>query len=326
MRRRDFIALTGAAAIWASPARAQAVTTRKIGFLNSAAPETFAPFVNAFLSGLQEMGFTDGTNLRIEYRFANGDPASLPILAQELVSQDIEVLVATGGEQAAIAAKSATKTIPIVFSIGGDPIASGLAQSISHPGMNATGFSLLNFLLETKRLELIREVVPDAAVYAAMLNPSSPVFEGRYRELVDVAEKSRLNLKIVLADTEAAIDSAFEEIDAAGTGALLVGSNPFFNSRREHIVDAVARLGIPAIYEWREFALAGGLMSYGTSLSAAYRQVGVYAARILKGDRPGNLPVLQPTVFELVINLKTAGSLGISIPVGLLARADEVIE
>lgn len=307
---------------WPFAARAQHPPT--LGFLHSASPERFAPFVAAFHEGLRELGFIDGQNLTIEYRWAEGQSDRLPALAAELVAREVAMIVAAGGTASARAAKAATATLPIVFSIGSDPVASGLVASLSRPGANVTGVSLMNYLLETKRFELIRKLVPNGSSFAVLLNPTSPVVESRTRELQEAARATGQQLSIIHAGSDADLDAAFAAL--ASAEALVVGSSPFFASRRDRIVALAARHRVPAIYEWREFAAAGGLMSYGASLADAYRLVGVYAGRILARVKPADLPVVQPTRFELVINLETAEALGIDIPPSILLRADEVIE
>ena len=326
MRRRDFIALLGGAAAWPKSARAQQPALPVVGFLNSGSPDTFASYVASLRVGLREMGFVEGRNVAIEYRWARGDYERLPALAADLVAQRVAVIVATGGDPSARAAKAATSTIPIVFGAGGDVVQSGLVASLNRPGGNATGISLLAAELEAKRLELLGELVPHAGRVAVLVNPNLG-YAGRQAHAVQQAAQERNQQAFVLsATTEDEFERAFETLMREKGDALIVASDPFFNSRRDRIVALAQHHRVPAIYEWREFVVVGGLISYGTSLTAAYRQFGIYTGRILAGARPADLPVLQPTQFETVVNAATARALGLVLPQTIIARADEVIE
>ncbi len=326
MRRREFIGLLGGAAALPLAARAQQKAMPVIGYLGSGSPGPSAPFVVAFHRGLGESGYVEGRNVAIEYRYAEGRNDRLPALAADLVGRKVDVIVATGGS-APRAAKAASQTIPIVFTIGGDPVAAGLVSNFARPGGNVTGVSCLGGQLTSKRLELASELVPQARAIALLVNPNSPQqTEHVVRDMREAARAKGVQLLVLNAGSESEIDSAFASLVQGHAGALVVTAEPFINSRREQIVAQAARHAVPAIYGIREYVAAGGLISYGASLSAAYRQTGIYAARILKGEKPADLPVQQATTFELLINLKTAKALGVTIPPTLLARADEVIE
>ena len=297
-----------------------------IGFLNSLPPGPMAHLVVAFRRGLSETGYTEGGNVAIEYRWADGQYDRLPALAADLIRRRVAVIVAGGGEPSGLAAKAATSTIPIVFAIGSDPVKVGLVASLNRPGANVTGMTLLTGSMEAKRLGLLRELVPKATTFAILVNPNLPTSEVQVRDAQEAVRSFGQPVHVLNASNDRDLDVAFASLAQLRADALLVSSDPFLNSRRDQIVLQVARQAVPAVYEWREFAAAGGLMSYGTSLADTYRQVGVYTGQILKGAKPADMPVLQPTKFEFVINLKTAKALGLAIPSGVLAIADEVIE
>jgi putative tryptophan/tyrosine transport system substrate-binding protein len=326
LRRRRFITLLGGTAVtWAVAARAQQPTIPMVGFLHVASSGTFPHLLAGFRQGLKDAGVIEGQNATIEYRWAEGHYDRLPSLAAELVRQRVSVLVAVGGEDSALAAKSATTTIPIVFLVARDPALTGLVASLSRPGGNATGVNLYAAELAAKRLGLLHDLVPTASVIGLLLNPRYLTAEAEVSEVEAAARRIGTEILLIKASSESEIDAAFAAMRTR-IGALLVGTDPFFNSQRRRIVALAAREAVPVMFDQREFAAAGGLVSYGTSLADAYRQVGVYAARILRGEKPSELPVLQPTKFELVINLKTAKTLGLKISDNLLTLANEVIE
>ena len=326
LKRREFITLLGSAAVaWPIAARAQPSVTPMIGFLSSRSPGESANHVAAWRSGLSETGFAEGKNVVIEFRWAEGQIDRLPALAAELARRPVAVIAATGGPVTGVAAKAATSTIPIVV-IANDPVRLGLVASLNRPAGNVTGVNVFLQEMEGKRLGLLRELAPAAALMAVMLNPDGPDFDVQLKDAQEAARAMGQHIHVQRASGEQDIHAAFATFAGLKAGALLVTASPFFQSRREQIVTLAAHYRIPAIYETREYAEVGGLMTYGTSLPEAYRQVGIYTGRILKGDKPADLPVVQSTKFEFVINLKTAKALGIEVPPSLSARADEVIE
>jgi putative tryptophan/tyrosine transport system substrate-binding protein len=327
MRRRDFITLlSGAAATWPRAARAQPSAMPVIGILGSEAPESDTFRVAAFRQGLNEAGYIEGRNVAFEYRWAQGQYSRLAALASDLVGLRVSVIAAVGLTPAALAAKAATTTIPIVFATGGDPVKLGLVASLNRPGGNLTGTSFLVSMMAPKRLELLLEAVPDAKVIGFLVNPTNPNADFETDEIQAAAAAIGRKLLVVKASIDSELETGFAELIDQRIAALCVSADQFFLSRRDRVVGLAARRGLPAIYNTREYVTAGGLMSYGTLLVDAHRLMGIYAGRILKGDNPANLPVQQSTKLELVINLKTAKTLGLEIPSTLLARADEVIE
>ncbi len=327
MKRREFITLLGgAAAAWPIVARTQQPGMPVIGFLDSKSPDDSAHMVAAFRRGLNESTFIEGQNVTIEFRWAQNQYDQLPVLAADLVRRRVDVIAATGGP-AALAAKAASATVPIVFRLAADPIAAGLVASLSRPGGNITGVTSLNLEVGPKRLEFLHELVPTATIMAALVNPTNPTnAEILSRDLQATARLLGLQLHLLHASSDADIDAVFATLTELRAGGLVIGTDAFFTSRDEKLAALTLRYRIPTIYQWREFVAAGGLMSYGGSFADSYRLAGVYTGRILKGEKPADLPVQQATKLELFINIKTAKALGLDVPPTLLALADEVIE
>ena len=328
LRRREFISLLGGASVaWPLGARGQQAAMPAIGFLSAEWPDVFADRLRAFHEGLSETGYVEGRNLAIEYHWAEGRNDQLPALAAELVRRQLSVIVAAGSTPAALAAQKATITIPIVFQIAVDPVQLGLVTSLSRPGGNLTGVVTLNVEVAAKRLELLHELVPTATIVALLVNPTSTTLaETTTRELETAARTLGLEFYVLHASSEREIDAAFATLVQLRDGALVIGADALFNSRSEQLAALTIRHRVPAIYQYREFVSAGGLMSYGTPVLDTYRPLGVYAGRILKGEKPADLPVQQATKIELMINMKTAKALGLTVPLPLLGRANEVIE
>jgi putative ABC transport system substrate-binding protein len=324
MRRREFITLISSAAAWPLVSRAQQPALPVIGFLNSRAPGENPAILAAFRRGLEEIGYVEGQNVAVEYRWADGQYDRLPALAADLVGRRVAVIVANG--PAVQTAKSATSALPIVFVAGFDPLAFGLVASLSRPGGNLTGVSVLDVEIGAKRLELLHELVPTANIIALLVNPTTPAAETVTKDAQAAARGLGLQLHVLHASSDLDFDSVFAMVAQLRVGALVIGADPFFTSRSQQLAKLTVDHAVPAIYEFREFAAAGGLISYGTSIVDAYHLAGVYTGRILKGETPSELPVQQATKVELYINLKTAKTLGITFPLSLLGRADEVIE
>jgi putative ABC transport system substrate-binding protein len=327
VKRREFISLLVGVAAFAPPAaRAQRPATPTVGFLSARSPEESTHLVAAFRRGLAESGYVEGQNVSIEYRWANGEYDRLPTLAAELVQLPVAVLAAVGGEPTARVAKAASNTVPIVTLFGADPVESGLVASLNRPGGNVTGISNLSAAMDPKRVGLLREIVPQAVTLGALLNPHNPTFASQLTNIQRAAQAVGLQFAALRASTDSELEAAFESIAQRRVPALLAAADGFFSSRRQQLVALAARHSVPTMYAFREFAVAGGLMSYGIDLPDSHRLVGVYAGRVLKGAKPAELPVMQATKFEFVINLKTARTLGLDVPLGLSAGADEVIE
>ena len=325
MNRRAFLFSLAGAMSAAPGLRAEQKAMPVIGYLASAWPSANAPYVAAFGRGLSQTGWVEGQNVTIEYRWAEGQYDRLPGLAVDLVGRKVDIIATSGGDFSALAAKNATSSIPIVFLAGGDPVEEGLVASLPNPGGNLTGMTLFAVELWGKRVELIAELASEARVLAQLVNPQRPTVERSIRAVQEATRAKRLQLRVLKASTESEIDTAFTSLVEQQAGALLV-ADPSFLGRREQIVALAARYAVPTIYDWREYVVAGGLISYGTSLTAAHHEVGIYAGKILAGAKPADLPVQQPTTFELVVNLNTAKALGLTVPPSILARADEVIE
>ena len=326
VRRREFVAAIGAAAVWPLAARAQQPATPVIGFLRTTSAAAATQFVTAFRLGLKEEAFIEGQNVAIEYRWAENQSDRLPALVADLIGRNVAVIVATGGGSSVLAAKAATTTIPIVFTTGGDPVKAGLVASLNRPGENVTGVAFFGSALGAKRLELLRQLVPKATVIGMLANPGIPEAVAERKDVLAAAQSVGQQLVVIDVDSDRDIETAFAAFVQHGAGALFVGSGPFMSSRRDRLVALAARYALPASYAIREFVAAGGLMSYGASITDAYRQAGVYTGRILKGEKPADLPVMQSSKFELVINLKTAKVLGLTVPLIMQMTADEMIE
>jgi len=326
MHRRRFIALLGVAITAVRTLRAQQKAMPVIGWLSSVSPGPSEHLVAAFRQGLSETGYVEGQNVAIEYRWAEGRDDRLPEFAVDLVDRKVDLIVASGSPIAVLAAKSATSTIPIVFPAVSDPVAAGLVASLARPGGNVTGFSPFQYEMMPKRLELLTELVPQARVIALLVTPNEPRTEGLVRDMREAARVKGIELQILKAGDESEIDTAFAALVQLQASALILGPDSFLNSRRDQIVALASRHAVPAISAWRELTAAGGLISYGPNIAALCREAGIYAGRILKGEKPADLPVQRPTRFQLVVNLKTAKALGITVPPGMLDLADEVIE
>jgi putative ABC transport system substrate-binding protein len=325
MRRREFIALAGGAATWPLAARAQRSSMPLVGFVNSGSAQAQALVAAAYLQALEETGFVEGKNVLIERRWAEGQYNRLPEMIDDLIKRNAVVIMA-GGPPAAQAAKKATSTIPIVFTSGDDPVQMGLVSSINRPGGNVTGVHIFFSEIEAKKLGLLRELVPNASLIVALVNPTFPGANNQTQDLQTAADKLGQRLQIITASNERDIDAGFATMKQLGVGATVVTADPFFSSRRDQIVALAAQYAIPAVYEQRAMVAAGGLMSYGTNLAEAYRQAAIYTGRILKGEKPGELPVVLSGKFEFVINLKVAKTLGLTVSANLLSTTDEVIE
>jgi putative ABC transport system substrate-binding protein len=325
VQRREFIVTLGGAAAWPLATRAQQPSKPVIGYLGLTSSGGEAMIVSAFRKGLSEAGIDEGRNFSIDFRFAGTEISRLPALATELVNSKVAIIF-TGTTAAALAAKAATSTVPIVFVMGSDPVKIGLVAALNRPGGNATGISFFTNQMEGKRLGLLHELIPKVDLIGILLNPRNPFFEDQRNDLNEASRALGLKILIEPASNEAEITAAFNMFAQQHTGAVLVGADLYFTSRRTLVINPAVQLQLPAIYEWREFVEAGGLMSYGTILTESFRQAGDYVARILKGENPADLPVMQASKFEFVINLKTARRIGIEVPPGLSARADEIIE
>jgi len=327
VRRREFISLLGGTvATWPLAAHAQQPTMPVIGFLSGTSSKGYAPYLAAFREGLREGGFVEGQNVTIEYRWADDHYERLPELAADLVTRRVALIAAAGGSPAALAAKSATTTIPIVFQIGVDPVKAGLVSSLNQPGGNITGFANLALEVGPKRLELLHRLVPNATNIAVLVNPARSNVEAETKDMQSAANKLGLQLNVLYASTERDFDKVFATSVQLRAGGVVISGDPFFNTRSEELAAMAIHYMVPAIYQFHEFAAAGGLVSYGSSIKNTHREAGIYTARILKGEKPADLPVQEPSKVELIINLKTAKTLGLEIPPSILTSADEVIE
>jgi putative ABC transport system substrate-binding protein len=326
MRRRELITLLGGAAAWPLAARADQPAMPVVGFMSARSLEDSARVASAFRQGLADAGFIEDQTIKIEYRWANGNYDKLPALAADLVNRKVAVLVGVGGDVSAVVAAKATKTIPVVFGMGSDPVKAGLVASFNRPGGNATGFTVLTNEMESKRLGLLRELVPSVQLIGILVNPKFPASVQQLSDLDLAAKGVGQRLFVALANNDAELDAALTSLGQQRVGAVLVTASPFFDTRPQRIVSFAAKNRLPAIYQFRDYAPAGGLISYGPDIVESYREAGAYVGRILKGEKPADLPVLQPTKFDFVINLKTAKALGLTVPPTLLAEAGEVIE
>ena len=326
MRRRQFLFFLGGATAWPLAARAQQQTMPMIGYLSARSPDDAGHLAAAFREGLGNYGYIEGTNVAIDYQWALGQHSRLPEMARELVKRRVDVLVTTGGESAALAARSSTSTIPTVFIIGGDPVKLGFVASYSRPGGNATGVNLFANTLEPKRIGLLRDLIPTVATIGVLVNPDFPPAKDQIRDVEGVTKDLGLRMLPLRANTDSEIDDAFAILARQRDAALIVAAGPFFDTRRDKLVALTVRHAVPTMFHFREFVVAGGLISYGVNFAEAYRHAGIQTGQILRGTKPGDIPVTQPTKFELVINLKTAKALGLSIPSGVLSIVDQVIE
>jgi ABC-type uncharacterized transport system substrate-binding protein len=327
LRRRHFITLVGGAAVaWPVAARGQQSAIPVIGWMSGRSPADSSHLLEAFRKGLHDTGYLEGESILIEYRWANGDYSRLPELASDLLNRRVLLLMAVGGDPSALAAKKATSTIPIVFGIGGDPVDAGLVASFNRPSGNATGYTLLTNQMEAKRIGLLHELVPSASSLGALINPTFPPALRQLGDIENATKTLHLALFVARASTDPELSLAFASFVQQRVGAVLIAADPYFDTRREQIIALAAQMRLPTMYQFREFAVAGGLISYGPSITDSYRQAGIYAGRILRGAKPSDLPVLQPTKFEMVINLKTANSMRLNIPNSMQLLADEVLE
>jgi putative ABC transport system substrate-binding protein len=326
MRRRELITLLGGAATWPLVARAQQAAIPVVGFMSGRSPEDSARVASAFRQGLADAGFIEGQTVNIEYRWANGDSDKLPALAADLVNRKVAVLVGVGGDVSAAVAAKATKTIPVVFGMGGDPVKAGLVASFNRPGGNVTGFTLWTNEIASKRLGLLRQLAPGVPLIGVLVNPRFPQTEKELLELEPAAKAVNQKLFVARANDDAELDAALASFVEQRIGALLVTAAPFFDTRLDRIVGFAAQKRLPAIYQFRDYAVAGGLISYGPNIAESYKDTGTYVGRILKGEKPADLPVMQPSKFDFLINLKTAKALGLTVPPTLLIEASEVIE